>query len=442
MTEPSVIELCAGAGGQSLGLHLAGFRHRLALELDTTAAETLAVNLARLEGRPLEEVKERTVRVGDVADPEVWTPADERNLDLLAGGVPCPPFSTAGKQLGAVDERDLFAWAIEVLGAIRPKALLLENVRGLATSRFAGYREEVASRLDELGYWSEWRLLNACDFGVPQLRPRFVLVALAPEYAPYFDWPDSPSAPLTVGQTLADLMAERGWPGAESWVSAAAGIAPTIVGGSKRHGGPDLGPTRAKRSWAQLGVDGMGVADSAPDVTLPVGHRPRLTCEMVARLQGWDDQEYSWTFCGGKTAKYRQIGNAFPPPVARAVASKIASALAKERALAPHTSNRDEVSKRPSRDAVGQRVVHDPIYRVLRAASVHLSVPQIQFRIGGDLAAAEVERGLERLDADFVLDVRDLSGQREYRLVEFKAFRGEDSHPRRDLFERGRSKAS
>ena len=99
-------------------------------------------------------------------------------------------------------------------------------------------------------------------------------------------------------------------------------IAPTLVGGSKKHGGPDLGPTRAKKAWASLGVDAHGLADEAPDRDF-IG-RPRLTARMTARLQGFDDE---WQFFGRKTAAYRQIGNAFPPPVARAVGLAIAESL-------------------------------------------------------------------------------------------------------------------
>src|SRR5690348_2676175 len=94
-----VVEICAGAGGQSLGLELAGFAHELAVELDANACNTLRHN------RPRWKVAE-----GDVASLDVWNPAEFTGIDLLAGGVPCPPFTIAGKQLGAADERDLFAW--------------------------------------------------------------------------------------------------------------------------------------------------------------------------------------------------------------------------------------------------------------------------------------------------------------------------------------------
>jgi len=243
VTDLEVIEICAGAGGQALGLERAGFEHALAVELDLAACATLRAN------RPAWKVAQ-----GDVADRAVWEPEAYAGVDLLAGGVPCPPFTVAGRQLGATDERDLFAWAVELCKRLQPRALLLENVRGLSMSRFSAYRQHVLDRLRELGYVPGWKLLNASDYGVPQLRPRSVLVALRPEDAPWFRWP-GPSAerPPTVGEALGDLMGARGWPGAARWARRANAVAPTIVGGSKKHGGADLGPTRAKRAWAGLG---------------------------------------------------------------------------------------------------------------------------------------------------------------------------------------------
>jgi DNA (cytosine-5)-methyltransferase 1 len=99
-------------------------------------------------------------------------------------------------------------------------------------------------------------------------------------------------------------------------------VAPTLVGGSKKHGGPDLGPSRARKAWAALGVNGKSLAEKAPEWDF-VG-MPRLTVRMAARIQGFDD---SWKFYGGKTAAYRQVGNAFPPPVARAVGERIKAAI-------------------------------------------------------------------------------------------------------------------
>jgi len=310
--ELTVVEICAGAGGQALGLEQAGFRHAAAVELDADACATLRRN----RGDDWKIVE------GDVASVDGRAYA---GADLLAGGVPCPPFSIAGKQLGRDDERDLFPQALRLVAEIRPRAVLLENVRGLGGRRFDGYRERVLRRLADLGYRAWWDVVHASEHGVPQLRPRFVLVALAASWAGGFSWPDpQPGPPPTVGETLADLMGAAGWPGASAWAERACRIAPTIVGGSKKHGGPDLGPTRARSAWRELGVDGLGVAADAPGPAHPVGQPPKLTVRMVARLQGFPD---SWQFAGTKTAAYRQVGNAFPPPVARALGTAIAAAL-------------------------------------------------------------------------------------------------------------------
>ncbi|MDR2987343.1 MAG: DNA cytosine methyltransferase [Nocardiopsaceae bacterium] len=310
---PTCVEICAGAGGQALGLEQAGFAHAAVVEIDVDACETLRTNRG-----PRWKVIE-----GDIAELDG---SEFRGVDVLAGGVPCPPFSVAGHQLGAADERDLFPEALRLTSEIGPRAVLLENVRGLAASRFDGYRAQVITRLGGLGYRTWWRLMHASEHGVPQLRPRLVLVAIRAPWAASFRWPPpSRIAPPTVGETLGDLMAADGWPGAARWVVRAAGIAPTIVGGSRKHGGPDLGPTRARAAWRQLGVDGLGIADAPPGESFPAEGAPRLTTRMVARLQGFPD---TWQFAGRKTAAYRQVGNAFPPPAARAVGLAIATALA------------------------------------------------------------------------------------------------------------------
>ena len=109
---------------------------------------------------------------------------------------------------------------------------------------------------------------------------------------------------------------------AKEWAAHAGRIAPTLVGGSKKHGGPDLGPTRARNAWAELGVDGRGIANEAPAAGFE--GMPRLTSRMMARIQGFPD---TWTFGKRKTVACRMIGNAFPPPVAQAVGEKIKECL-------------------------------------------------------------------------------------------------------------------
>ena len=316
MTSLTSIEICSGAGGQALGLEMAGFGHEALVEIEPPACATLRLN------RPTWQVHETDLRT--------FSAESYEGIDLLAGGVPCPPFSKAGKQLGADDERDLFPEAIRLVSECRPKAVMLENVRGLMDAVFDDYRNKVEKQLKKLGYTSGWRLLNASDYGVSQLRPRVIFVGIRKDVSGSFSWPEPlQEEPLTVGELLQDLMAERGWRGAKQWKEIANSIAPTLVGGSKKHGGPDLGPTRAKRAWATLGVDGQGVWDLPPEKDF-VG-MSRLTTRMAARIQGFPD---SWQFFGKKTATYRQIGNAFPPPVAKAVAQQINNAISTRKLFA------------------------------------------------------------------------------------------------------------
>ena len=311
MNELTSIEICAGAGGQALGLERAGFQHLALFELDKHACQTLRTN------RPEWQVIE-----GDVAKASLCEFRGQ--VDLFAGGVPCPPFSRAGKQLGSADERDLFPEALRLIAECQPRAVMLENVRGMLDVVFDDYRQKIRQHLTDLGYIVHWRLLNSCDFGVSQLRPRSVLVAIRQPWAASFVWPtpDYFTPAPTVGETLYKLMAAAGWPGADAWREKANAIGPTIVGGSKKHGGPDLGPTRAKKAWAELGVDAHVLANAPPPADF-VG-MPRLTVEMVAMLQGFPAE---WSITGAKTNAYRQVGNAFPPPVAQAIGTAIRAAL-------------------------------------------------------------------------------------------------------------------
>ena len=314
MAQLSVLELCAGGGGQALGLEAAGFQVAAAFDNDPDACDTLNLN------RPTWQAEAKDIRK--------ISGRSFGGVDLVAGGVPCPPFSIAGLQQGRLDNRDLFPAALDIIDEARPRAVMLENVRGFVSSRFHPYRVRLIGTLAMMGYTvPEPRLLNAADYGVPQLRPRFVLVAFRDaEAAARYTWPNKNGVAPTVGRALGALMGRRGWPGVESWIARANGIAPTLVGGSKKHGGPDLGPTRAKREWAKLGVDGLGLADQPPGPELPEDHTPRLTMEMAACVQGFPPAPL-WVFSGKKTSAYRQVGNAFPPPVAEAVGRSVLNAL-------------------------------------------------------------------------------------------------------------------
>lgn len=310
------VEICAGAGGQALGLHDAGFHHRAAVEIDDWAVQTLREN-----------GKEWNIVHKDVHD---FNGKPYLGTDLLAGGVPCPPFSIAGKQLGAEDDRDLFPAAMNLIEDIQPRAVLLENVKGLGQKRFDVYRSSIIETLEDKKYTVFWEHIQAANYGVPQLRPRFILVALRQEYAPYFAFPTPSDDRVSVGEALHELMASRGWAGADDWARRADKVAPTLVGGSKKHGGADVGPTRAKAAWKAMGVKGTSIAEEAPGPDFPTDpavEMPRLTVQMGGVIQGFPP---NWNWQGGKTAQWRQVGNAFPPPVAKAIGDRIAAALRKE----------------------------------------------------------------------------------------------------------------
>ncbi|MEV6065562.1 DNA (cytosine-5-)-methyltransferase [Nocardia sp. NPDC052001] len=367
------IEICAGAGGQAVGLHQAGFDHLALVEIDKYAIETLELNIKTNralgwkpdncailpidvnEFNPLQPMSEGAKRL------------EPRELDLLAGGVPCPPFSHAGKQLGKDDERDLFPRMLELVEILQPRAVMIENVRGIMDPKFSEYRSWIKTRLErgdrrqaggeELaakgpGYTiSQWGVLEASNFGVPQLRPRAILVAFRNDVIQGLNgnekyiWPGSArKKQVTVAESLKKSMQERYSRYSQgehkeradlaykTWLEKASGIAPTLVGGSKKHGGADLGPSRAKAAWRQLGVSGMGVANDIEtclqkhtedrDLFGPDG--PMLTVQQAAIIQGFPSE---WKFSGGKTAQYRQVGNAFPPPVAEAVGKSIIKVL-------------------------------------------------------------------------------------------------------------------
>ncbi|KUL51173.1 hypothetical protein ADL22_06735 [Streptomyces sp. NRRL F-4489] len=379
------IEICAGAGGQALGLHQAGFRHLALVEIDKHAHATLDKNIAAHEdwgacealnqdlvsefdpGRKMAALGGRALKEGE--------------LDLLAGGVPCPPFSVAGKQLGRDDDRDLFWRMVELVEALRPRAVMIENVRGIMDAKFDSYCDDVIKDIEKLGYWfCGWHLLEAHNYGVPQLRPRTVFVAIRDSERQAaglgvddFPWPVGVSKrPKNVFEALEETMkarrdalvrefparAEQIADAYDRWQKEAdqpGTVAPTLVGGSRKHGGADLGPSRAKAAWAALGVDALGVADDIRECKTvdqekhlereflrPAG--PMLTVEQAAIIQSFPAD---WRFSGRKTAQYRQVGNAFPPPVAEAVGRAIASVL--------QPSRRDELLKGLAIEKLGAR---------------------------------------------------------------------------------------
>ncbi|SEQ32111.1 DNA (cytosine-5)-methyltransferase 1 [Streptomyces sp. yr375] len=316
------LEVCAGAGGLAVGLEQAGFDPVLVLDNRPVACETLRAN------RPQWDVREI-----DVLD---FDPVDEKqvyDVHLLSGGLPrVKSPAAAGRTRGDDAELSVLKATVDLIYGVQPQAILLENVPDLVRKPdYQLVRKVIAEELRHLGYRFQWRVVNAKDHGVPQSREVGLLVAFKGDLIDRFEWPHSYAGPRrSVGETLRASMGVRGWHDAAKWAAQADTIAPTIVGGSWDRGGADLGPTGAKRKWARIGVDGGTVADQVPDAEFvwdPALGRHGLvplTVAQVALLQGFDPE---WRIAGRKTAQYRQVGNATPPPLARTLGEAIAAAL-------------------------------------------------------------------------------------------------------------------
>ena len=147
------LEICAGGGRAAIGLEQAGFSPVALLDNDPYSCATLCHN------RPYWNVVEVDIQRFDAS---YW-----RGVDLLSGGLPCPPFSIAGKQLGREDDRDPFPAMLKIVSMVRPRAVLIENVRGILAPRFTPFRERVDAALSTAGFDTQWAWFDGADFGVP-----------------------------------------------------------------------------------------------------------------------------------------------------------------------------------------------------------------------------------------------------------------------------------
>ncbi|MDX2680764.1 DNA cytosine methyltransferase [Streptomyces sp. NY05-11A] len=309
------MEICAGAGGQALGLERAGFDPVLLIDSKADACFSIDLN------RPAWDVV-----CMDVAQFSPRMRPDTTALDLISGGLPRVKSSATVGRAEDTEERRVLRAAISLACNIGPKAVLFENVPDLVDGPdFAADRAWIDHELHQAGYRTSWKILNASDFGVPQNRKSGFLVALREPYFERFSWPlpdDDP--PPTVGEALGASMSAGGWPGAARWIKNADRVAPALVGGSDRRGGADLGPTGSKKAWAALGVNGNSLGDEPPGADFPVDELPKLTVDQAATIQAFPDH---WKLFGGKTSRYRQVGHAMPPPLATAVGHALATAL-------------------------------------------------------------------------------------------------------------------
>lgn len=329
MSGLTFVDVCSGAGGLALGLEQAGFEPRLLLDDDELAVSTLRAN------RPHWNVLHTDLMDFDPAMHPV-----SLDVDLLSAGLPRVKSSATVGRADSRAEEQLLRATVYLVHAIRPRAVLIENVPGLAHSdAYQQFRDFARAELAHLGYEFSWLVVNAVDFGVPQNRKQGVLVAIERKWAAAFR-PPAPTVrqPTTVGAVLRPSMAARGWRDAARWAAQADRPAPTLVGGSKNRGGADLGPTGAKNTWATMGVNGHTVGDEVPDADfvwdpeLGRDHMVKITTGQAALLQSFPER---WEIIGRKTARYRQIGHATPPPVGKALGRAVAAALVLDPAVPP-----------------------------------------------------------------------------------------------------------
>ena len=304
------VEIFCGGGGLALGLQRAGFHHVLAVDSDKQACATFEANFPGVR-----------VLHADVAKVD-WTAAARGVVDLVAGGPPCQPFSSAGKQKGASDTRDGWGLAVATVAAVAPRAFLFENVRGFLSSKFDAYREDICGRLRALGYAVHVTKVNAAHYGVPQNRHRVFVTGIklptpgAP--APTSSWraPRPRATRVSAWQAIKDL----GQPFADASAEANDHVF--------RGGAREYPPKHTATLWskpAKTVVRGThGPAGGANILKLPDGTVRWFTVRELARLQTFPDTfrlPPTWTHATGV------LGNAVPPLLGEAFGRSVAHAL-------------------------------------------------------------------------------------------------------------------
>ena len=320
------IELFAGAGGLALGLHMAGFRHVLLNEVDSTACQTLRRN------HP-----EWNVLEGDIHKID-FTPL-RGCIDFLSGGFPCQAFSYAGKKGGLNDTRGtLFFEMARAIREIQPKVFMGENVKGLLSHENGQTLQVIRNAIAELGYTLvEPRVLKAIMYQVPQKRERLILIAIRNDIAKQveFRWPDPYRRVMTLRDAFykGDLFPEDVPPsGGQTYPPKKARVMSMVpeggdwrdlpieeqkdyMGGSFYLGGGKTGMAR------RLSMDEPSLtltcapAQKQTERCHPTETRP-LTVREYARIQTFPD---SWEFEGSLSEQYKQIGNAVPVNLAYAI---------------------------------------------------------------------------------------------------------------------------
>jgi len=342
------IEVCAGAGGLALGQELAGFEHVLLLEKDKTCCETLRAN------RP-----DWNVVCGDMNNFNVLEFMDEYNLqpldiDILSGGIPCQPFSYAGKKQGMEDVRaNVFAKFIEMVKRIQPKVVLIENVKGLLSMQNSETLKNIIMKsLEDNNYHVTYKVLNANDYCVPQKRERLIIVGTHTSQHGKFTFPEPQLTKPTIHQAFENINSQDAYqkecyayndkmksylekiPPGGCWTSLPEAEQKELLGKSFFSGDGKRGIAR-RLAWDE---PSLTLTTSPIQIQTcrchPSQTRP-LTVREYARIQTFPD---NWIFAGGKNKKYHQIGNAVPVNLAEAISKSIREFLEKNEVCSNPTS--------------------------------------------------------------------------------------------------------
>jgi DNA (cytosine-5)-methyltransferase 1 len=375
------VELFAGGGGMALGLHAAGFHSVALLERDRHAVATLRLNAKEGTGvtpdLPIEETDVREFN---------YDRLEGARVDLLAGGAPCQPFSLGGKHNGSQDERNLFPEVFRAQRELRPKALLLENVRGLTRSSFRPYLQYILLQVAMPGLmpsapderWQDHkdRLLAAlrsgeategptyhvhmaatdcANFGVPQNRARVFIVAFRTDLGVEWRWPPpthSKESLLNAQFVTGDYWSEHGLAmpetdppkavlranGSQRWRTVRDTLRrlpepvarrthpyhPNHVGvsGAKSYPGHTGSPWDKPAKTLKAGVHGCPGGENM--LRDDDGSVRYFTVHESALLQGFPSR---YVFTGSRSEAMRQIGNAAPTPVCHMIGSAIREQL-------------------------------------------------------------------------------------------------------------------
>lgn len=362
------IGLFAGAGGLDLGIEQAGFHTVSVVEIDPDATKTIALNRPHLcesaVPRDIRHVSAQTLleEGGRVLD--IGRPLHPGEVDLVTGGPPCQPFSTAGKRGSVMDPRgSLFTDFIRIIEGMQPRFFVMENVRGLLSApiRHRPHHERglgfpplepeeipgsalqvVEAEIRRLGYEvAPPKLLEAADYGVPQNRERVIFIADRVGQPVTFPLPThsengANGLPkwLTLRQALEDLddpqpeyvpysesrlkylrLLKEG----QNWRYLPADLKKEAMGGAYKSGGGKVGFYR-RLSWNKPSPTvTTSPHQKATDMCHPEELRP-LSVRECSRIQTFPDD---WVFYGSTASKYRQIGNAVPVLLARAIGEHI-----------------------------------------------------------------------------------------------------------------------